>query len=397
MQIKPSRQLVTQPHRNAWLEINLAALEQNIRWWRKNTPSHQALMAVVKADAYGHGSLIVTPILKACGVTYLGVSNVDEALQLRQGGVEMPILVLGATPEWAWNLASLNDIELTVFSQRDVDCLAQVQHPTVVHLKVDTGMHRLGARPEMALSLLQQLRAMPHVRVEGLFTHLWKGEDQDATLEQWQMFDTQVLEHLETRPPLIHLANTPATLTLRNATDPLAQELQKTCNMLRLGIGLWGYETTEAELLPVMGLKARISHLQTLEAGEGVSYGHSFHTSEDACVIATIPLGYADGIPRCLSNQLQGRYMGHLVPQVGQITMDQMMFDFTHVVKAGGVTRAPKVGDVITLLEHGQAGQRERDSLLHGLSLNHWATLTGSIPYELMCGLRVRLPRSVVR
>ena len=397
MQIKPSRQLVTQPHRNAWLEINLAALEQNVRWWRKNTPAHQALMAVVKADAYGHGALIVTPILKACGVTHLGVSNVDEALQLRQGGVEIPILVLGATPEWAWNLASSHDVQLTVFSQRDIDCLAQVKHPTVVHLKVDTGMHRLGASPELALDLLQQLRAMPHVTVEGLFTHLAKGEDESATLEQWQTFETGVLQHLDESPPLVHFANTPATLALRASSNPLAKHLIDTCNLLRLGIGLWGYETTEPDLLPVMGLKARISHLQTLNAGEGVSYGHCFHTTQDGSVIATIPLGYADGIPRCLSNQLQGRYMGHLVPQVGNITMDQMMFDLTELVKSGGLKRPPKVGDVISLLEHGRAGQVERNAEAHGLSLNHWASLTGTIPYELMCGLRVRLPRSVVR
>ena len=397
MQIKPLRQLVTQPHRNAWLEINLAALEQNVRWWRKNTPAHQALMAVVKADAYGHGALIVTPILKACGVSYLGVSNVDEALQLRQGGVEIPILVLGATPEWAWDLASSHDVQLTVFSQRDIDCLAQVKHSTVVHLKVDTGMHRLGAPPELALDLLQQLQAMPHVIVKGLFTHLAKGEDEAVTLEQWQAFETGVLQHLDELPPLVHFANTPATLALRQSSNPLAKHLIDTCNLLRLGIGLWGYETTEPDLLPVMGLKARISHLQTLEAGEGVSYGHSFHTVQNDSVIATIPLGYADGIPRCLSNQLKGRYMGHLIPQVGNITMDQMMFDVTDVVKSGVLKRPPKVGDVMTLLEHGKAGQLERDAITEGLSLNHWAVMGETIAYELMCGLRVSLPRSVVR
>ena len=397
MQIKPSRQLVTQPHRNAWLEINLAALEQNVRWWRKNTPAHQALMAVVKADAYGHGALIVTPILKACGVTYLGVSNVDEALQLRQGGVEMPIVVLGATPEWAWDLATKHDVQLTVFSQRDIDSLAHVKRSTTVHLKVDTGMHRLGASPEEALKLFQQLQAMPHVRVEGLFTHLANGEDETATIQQWQAFEAGVLQKLDALPPIVHFANTPASLALRGSLSPLAEELEKTCHLIRLGIGFWGYDSNEADLLPVMGLKARISHVQTLKAGEGVSYGHSFHTTQDDSLIVTIPLGYADGIPRALSNRLKGRYFGHLVPQVGNITMDQMMFDLTDLVKSGVLKHPPKVGDVITLLEHGKAGQVDRDAQTEGLTLNHWANLLQTIPYELMCGLRVRLPRSVVR
>ncbi|XVJ52005.1 MAG: alanine racemase [Vampirovibrio sp.] len=393
MLIKPSRQLVTQPHRHAWLEINLAALEQNMAYWRESLPSHLKMMAVVKADAYGHGALLVVPILKAYGVSCLGVSNIDEALQLRAGGVEMPILVLGATPEWAWTLAEKSKIQLTIFSRRDVEALSVFKKPLTVHVKVDTGMHRLGASPEEAVALIQQVQALPHVTLAGIFTHLANGNLADKNAQQWQIFETNVLNALETLPPCIHIANSPALWMHPSPESPFMQR----CHLVRIGIGLWGYDTIEPKLLPVMGLKARITHLQSIPAGEGVSYGHTFVTAHTPSCLATVPLGYADGIPRGLSNRLWGRYAGHLIPQVGQITMDQMMFDFTPLLQAGVLTEAPQVGEIITLLEHGEAGLLERQKTDVGLSLKHWAEALDSIPYEMLCALRVRLPRSVVR
>ena len=393
MLIKPKRHLITQPHRNAWLEINLSALEQNARWWRKHTPAHAELMAVVKADAYGHGVLLVASLLKEAGFSWLGVSNVDEALQLRQGGVEMPILVLGATPEWAWQTAIEHDIRFTIFSLEHVKILKQLKQAVKVHVKVESGMHRLGASPQEALKIIEACDALPHVELEGIFTHFANGDDGAKTQAQWDIFHSQVLTQLKTPVAVIHASNTPSLL------NPAWQSelTQNACHLIRIGIGLYGYESTVPDLQPVMGLKSRISHLHKVPAGEGISYGHTFQAPHDA-LIATIPLGYADGIPRLLSNRLMGHFRGCLVPQVGNITMDQMMFDLSPYLQVHGVEASmPQVGEVITLLEHGEAGVLEREKASAGLSLNHWASVLGTIPYELMCGLRVRLPRSVVR
>jgi alanine racemase len=399
MLIKPHRQLITQPHRHAWLEINLSALEQNARWWRKHTSAHAELMAVVKADAYGHGVLLVASLLKEAGFSWLGVSNVDEALQLRQGGVEMPILVLGATPDWAWQTAREHDIRLTIFSLEHVKVLKSFKHAVTVHIKVESGMHRLGASPQEALAIMEACEALPHVKVEGLFTHFANGDDALKTQAQWDLFYSEVVRRFKTPPAVIHASNTPSLL------NPAwqSEDTKTACSLMRIGIGLYGYDTTCPELHPVMGLKSRISHLQNVPAGEGISYGHTFITTKDT-PIATIPLGYADGIPRLLSNRLMGRFRGVLVPQVGNITMDQMMFDLSPYFERVSTDPAetsheapPQVGEVITLLEHGQQGVAEREKMSGGLSLNHWAEAIGTIPYELMCGLRVRLPRSVVR
>lgn len=353
-------------------------------------------MAVVKADAYGHGATVVVPILKECGFTWLGVSNIDEALQLREAQVELPILVLGASPEWAWGLASRYNIQLTVFSERDIACLADLNSPISVHIKVDTGMHRIGVRPEKANTLIRACQAFNHVTLAGIFTHFANGEDADKTLNQWTLFNEQVLQKLERPIPLIHVTNTPALLTARQ--DARLQTLLDTCNLYRVGVGLYGYDvpSTASLLEPVMGLKARISHVQMLDSGEGISYGHRYQTLKAPSCIITLPIGYADGIPRGLSNKMIARCKGMILPQVGNITMDQLMLDATGMFD---VENPPKVGDIVTLLEHGEAGRLERDGSLagNGLSLQHWAHHMNSIAYEMMCGLRVRLPRSVVR
>jgi alanine racemase len=397
--IKASRNLVLQPHRNAWVEINLSALEHNARWWRRQIPAHIEAMAVVKADAYGHGAVRMAPILKECGFTWLGVSNIDEALQLREAGVEMPILVLGASPEWGWKLAHQHNISITIFSAQELQHLAQLNVPLNIHIKVDTGMHRIGCAPEDALHFIQACQQLPHVCVEGIFTHFACGESLLETAEQWQRFRSMVLNVLPERPKYIHASNTPSLLV----STPQLGGYSEACNLARVGIGLYGYETHYIEesqaLQPLMGLKARISRVQYITRGEGVSYGHAWRCdAEQACVV-TVPLGYADGVLRPLSQHIGGMWQNQRIQQVGNITMDQMMFHIPPSVLERSV-RLPEPGDIITLLLHGEAGQQERDSVpidAQGLSLRHWAAHTKSIPYEMMCALRVRLPRSVVR
>jgi alanine racemase len=377
-----TRQPTTQPRRDAWVEVNLAALETNALHVRRVVPNDKALMAIVKADAYGHGAVMVLPVLEACGFSRLGVSNVDEAVQLREAGVQLPILVLGGVPDWAIPTAVQYHLQLSIFTQRHLDNVAACYRLTgetlPVHIKVDTGMHRIGVPWQQAAAYYQQcLAAGPSVKVEGMFTHLACAETEAPTrvqLERWAQVMASLAQPL---PGLRHATNTEGTLRFL----PLADEQ---CNLVRVGLALFGYGGNDpAVLQPVMGLKARIVHVQTVPAGEGVSYGHRWQ-ADTPRILATIPVGYADGVPRALFNQMEALLQGRRVPQVGVITMDQMMFDITDVPGSGDIT----VGDTLTLLGE-QHGQR--------ITLTDWANRLGTIEYELMCALRVRLPRIYTR
>jgi alanine racemase len=381
--------LASQAHREAWLEVNLGALERNAQHLKRLLAPHQQAMAVVKADAYGHGAVAVAKVLQACGYTSLGVANVDEALQLRQGGITLPLLVLGATSSpWAFALAAQAGVQLTVFNATHLQALAQLPSlkapPLQVQVKVDTGMHRLGVAPQEALALVQACRALPGVEVTGLYTHLaCADEGPEATLRQWQRFEA-VLEAVAATPQglprWVHGANSWGALH----PQPTA------CNVVRFGIGLFGYELPsdvlpqQQPLEPLMGLKARVTHLHPVAAGEGISYGHSV-VAQAPMVVATVPVGYADGVPRGLSNRLWAQCHGVRVPQVGRITMDQLMLDVTAVPQL-------QVGEVMTLL-----GEEAKYPQCPPLTLSPWAQALETIPYELLCGLRVRLPKVYTR
>lgn len=380
------RTLSLTPHRDVWLEINLGALEHNTLQLRRHIAEEITLMAVIKSDAYGHGATMVAPILEACGFSQFGVASIDEALQLREAGVEAPILVLGASPDWAMPLAAQHRIQLTVFNQRHIDALLKLEHRPCIHLKVDTGMHRVGVAPAECVGLYQQL-VTHQLPCQGIFSHLAKGGDKggdaETTLRQYQTF-VQVLEQLQEQkhplPRYCHLSNSAGQETLMQTASLL--------NLARIGLHLYGYGTASVSqtlgLQPVMGLKGRVVHLQWVEAGEGVSYGHTWVAPERR-LIATIPVGYADGVPRGLSNRLQARYHGQVVSQVGTITMDQLMLDVTTVAN-------PQLGDAVTLLETGIEATQAT-----ALTLTPWANALSTIEYELLCGLRVRLPRVYVR
>ncbi|MDX2083808.1 MAG: alanine racemase [Candidatus Melainabacteria bacterium] len=393
--MKSSRQLPTQPHRDAWVEINLGALERNARRLRAALPSQTNLMAVVKADAYGHGAVMVLPVLQAAGFSMAGVASVDEAVQLREAGVELPILVLGGVPDWSMEAAVEYDLRLTVFTPEHLEGLMRLyrrtQRPVRVHVKVDTGMNRVGVSPTDALKLIEQCQQTPAVVLEGIFSHLASPNDAPVLQQQWTRWQS-VLRQVSALPPCIHLANSSGAFALKDLTTAALAEASNPppipSTMVRIGLSLFGYnETQPAPILleAVMGLKARIVHVHEVPAGEGVSYGHRYHTQRPSR-IATLPLGYADGIPRCLSNRIDGLLRGVAVPQVGTITMDQLMLDVTDVPEV-------RPGEAVTLLgsETTASGQRlER-------SLSGWATLANTIEYELMCGLRVRLPRTYTR
>ncbi len=378
--MKFTRHLPTQPRRDAWLEINLGALEKNTRRLRQAIPPNKELMAIVKADAYGHGTVMVIPTLEASGVTMVGVAAMDEALQIRQAGLEVPVLVIGVIPDWAVQVAAEEDIQLTVFDTHHLHSLEKayrLTHKSVkVHIKVDTGMHRIGIAWDKAVEFIQYCQKLPYIQLEGIFSHLASTGDPAMTrlqMERWQ----QVLDQVNPLPRYVHLVNSDGALLYE----------EPRCNLVRMGIAFFGYGNggqgypeKNLKLQPVMSVKARIIHVQEVPEGTGISYDHTFVTQRPSR-IATLPLGYADGIQRRLSNQIVGILRGKPVPQVGNITMDQMMVDITDVPEA-------QVGEIVTLI--GQDGEQ-------AISMTDWARKAGTIEYELMCGLRVRLPKTYTR
>ncbi|WP_303674041.1 alanine racemase [Vampirovibrio chlorellavorus] len=385
--MKSLRTLPVQTRRDAWVEINLGAIEANARAIRKVVPPSVALMAVVKADAYGHGSAMVLNTLGASGVSMAGVASMDEAIHIRESGIKLPILVIGVVPDWSVQYASDYDIQLTIFAPHHVESLRkayqQDKKPFKVHIKVDTGMHRIGIGWEKALNFIRECQTLPFLQVEGVFTHLADSHDEALTQPQLARWHT-LCQQLDPLPRFVHIANS------GHALNPAAWEAQTPNTLARLGIAFFGYgnhpQQEGIKLQPAMSLKARIIHVQTVGPNTGVSYSHTYHTpAAGETRIATVPLGYADGVPRILSGRIHGLIGGKQVPQVGRITMDQMMFDVSAIPDA-------QVGDIITLIGRSDARQPQT-----AIWLDDWASKASTIEYELMCALRVRLPKTYTR
>ncbi|MGE0201629.1 MAG: alanine racemase [Candidatus Melainabacteria bacterium] len=372
------RETPTQTRRDTWVEIDLGALERNAKALRQAVPASQQMMAIVKADAYGHGAVMILQTLEASGIDMLGVASLDEALQIRKAGIRLPTLVIGVVPDWALATAAQQEIQLTVFDAHHLQSLTQAHQQTgrtfKVHVKVDTGMHRIGVAWEEAADFINMLSGQPGIQLEGVFSHFADTADARFTqtqLERWR----QVVGRLNQKPRYLHIANSEGMLLHGHSLDP------KYSNLVRTGIALFGYGPAGSPPLePVMGVKGRIIRIHDVGADESVSYGRRFTTNAPTR-IATVPLGYADGVPRILSGKIDGLLLDQRVPQAGVITMDQMMFDVTSVADA-------QVGDIITLV--GADGP-------HRITLSDWAAIAQTIEYELMCGLRVRLPKVYVR
>lgn len=362
-------------HKDAWVEINLEYLAENIREIKKGIPADKKMMAIVKADAYGHGAQMLVPTMLASGVDALGVSSIDEGLELRDVNIKCPILVVGAVPIWAFESAAQNDIAVSIFNDSHLKACKDVYKRTglrtKVHVKLDTGMNRIGVRAENAIEFIQKVQKADFLQFEGIFTHLASAEEDDLTAEQFKRWEN-VVNNIDTEGLLLHIQNTAGTFAYNIKS-----------NMVRVGISLYGlYPDLPAKynykpkLKPIMSLKGRITNIHDLPVGESVSYGHTF-TAYEPAKIATIPIGYADGVSRLLSNKINAKLNGEIIRQVGNITMDQMMFDITGV--------EAQVGDVVTLLDEKE------------LSLDSWAKILDTINYELTCRLRVRLPRIYTR
>ena len=373
--MKIVRQSNVNIHKDAWVEINLDSLAQNIQEIKKGIPKDKKFLAIVKADAYGHGASMLAQTMLASGVDAFGVSSVDEGLDLRKVKIKAPILVVGAIPLWAIESATQNDIAFSIFNDEHLEACKDVYERTgikpKVHVKLDTGMNRIGVRSENGVSYIEKVRQADFVDFEGVFTHLASAEEPEETKKQIDRWNS-VIENIDTKGLLLHIQNTAATF---------AYDIKS--NMVRVGISLYGLYPDlpqkvnyKPKLKQVMGLKGRITNIHEVMPGEGVSYSHKF-IAEKKSRVATIPIGYADGVSRNLSNKIYGLINGHKVRQIGNITMDQMMFDLDGV--------EAHVGDVVTLLDD------------KTLSLDSWAEILHTINYELTCRLKVRLPRIYVR
>ena len=378
--MKNVRQSNVNTHKDAWVEINLESLAENIIAIRKIIPKEKKFLGIVKADAYGHGSQMIAQTMLASGVDMFGVSSVDEGLDLRNVKIKAPILVVGAIPVWAVETAAKNDIAFSIFNDEHLAACKDVYERTgikpKVHVKLDTGMNRIGVCAEDGVEYIKKVRQSDFLKFEGIFTHLAAAEEPEETQKQIDRWNS-VIENVDTRGLLIHIQNTAATF---------AYDIKS--NMVRVGISLYGLypdlpekvnekvKVNIPKLMPVMSLKGRITNIHEIQAGEGVSYGHTFIAYEPTKV-ATIPVGYADGVSRGLSNKICGKVNGKKIKQIGNITMDQMMVDLGDV--------EAQVGDVVTLLD-------DKD-----LSLDNWAEILHTINYELTCRLKVRLPRVYVR
>lgn len=374
--MKNIRQTNINIHRDSWVEINLENVAFNMSQIRRNTPENIKLLAVVKADAYGHGSVMLAPILLASGADMLGVASIDEGVDLRQAKINCDILVLGAVPVWAVETAVKFNLIISIFSKEHLKACKQIFERTGkkarVHVKLDTGMNRIGISTDDAIEFINEVKKADYLSFEGIFTHLANAEIREKTevqIDRWNY----VISNIDTRGLILHILNTAGTMCYSVPNS----------NMYRAGIALYGLypdlpddkPSNIPKLKPVMSLKARIVNIHNAKDGEGVSYGHTF-IAKGTKKIATIPLGYADGVPRGLSNKISANLNGKEIKQIGNITMDQMMFDITDV--------DAKLGDVITLLDENH-------------SIDEWAKILNTINYELTCRLKVRLPRVYTR
>ncbi|HAE06315.1 MAG TPA: alanine racemase [Richelia sp.] len=370
----------------AWIEVNGSALSNNVKQLHKLLSPQTKLMAVVKADAYGHGANFVASVALEAGASWLGVATVPEGIQLRESGiVDSPILILGATHtseqiraiiEWNLQPTICTSQQALIFSTT-LEILG-ISLPIPVHIKLDTGMSRLGAKWEEAAEFVQLVKSLPKLKVASIYSHLATSDSQDTIImkQQQARFEAAItqLRIFGITSPCSHLANSAAMMG----------DSSLHYDMVRVGLAIYGlypapHLRNTVSLLPVMQLKARVTQVKTITASTGVSYNHTFIASH-TMRIAVIGIGYADGIPRSLSNKIQVLIRGQKISQIGSITMDQMMLDVSSIPDI-------QVGEIVTLL--GKDGQVE-------ISAYEWADELNTISWEILCGFKHRLPRVVI-
>lgn len=369
-------------HRWAWAEIDLSAIKQNVGTLKALTKPGTLFMAVVKADGYGHGALHVARAALSAGADRLGVATVDEAIELREAGITSPILILSEPPETAVREILDHGLVPTVTTREFAVALGKqallrdVEAP--YHLKIDTGMRRIGVNADDAPEFARSLIDFPGLALEGTFTHFATADvagdwDVQRQLERF----VRALEAMRTEgvnPGVVHAANSPATILYPEAHF----------DMVRCGIAIYGLHPGKStysvvDLKPAMSVKARASLVKRIGMGDGVSYGLTWQAAAPT-EIATLPLGYADGVHRVASNQMEVLLGGKRCRQVGRVCMDQLM------VEVGRGQRAVR-GDEAVLV-----GSQGPETIL----MDEFAEVCGTINYETACAFGMRLERVYV-
>lgn len=376
------RVVVMRPERPTWLEIDLGAIARNTQQVKQIVGPQTKVLVSLKADAYGHGALRVARVALRNGAEWLGVATVSEGRPLREADVQAPILVFGYTPPWQAREAVRLDLRATVYDLDSAHALAQAAREqgrvARVHVKVDTGMARLGLRTEdipAIVAFVRDLHAIPGLEVEGIFTHFATADSRDPGYahRQFERFQATLdaLEADAPLPPIIHAANSAALLMLPEARY----------SMVRAGVAVYGLPPSDevglpSEFAPALAFRTLVAQVKWIPAGEGVSYGATFVTTQPTR-IATLPVGYADGFRRAPRNWGEVLIRGRRAPLLGRVAMDQCMVDVTHIP---GVEQ----GDEVTLI--GRQGDDE-------LTAQSVAERLGTSAYEVVASLLARVPR----
>jgi alanine racemase len=381
-QILKERQIGACAERPTWIEVDLSAIANNVCLIKSLVGTRVSVLACLKANAYGHGAVKVAHTMLRHGVDRLGVAMVSEAKELRDAGVNVPVHVLGDTPSWQMPEAVRLDLTVTLCaleSARALSLIARTLGKTVkVHVKVDTGMGRLGIRAEHigeVVALAREIAQLPSLDFEGLFTHFAMADTADKTHAYMQLAHfkrvLQALEAENLRPTLVHAANSAALLSMPETHFDL----------VRPGIALYGlYPSSEIRLpegfRPALSFKTRVAYIKMVPAGESISYGCTFTTRRPTRV-ATLPVGYADGFRRGPYNWGTVLVHGQEAPILGHVCMDQCMIDVTHLPQTG-------VGDEVVLI--GRQGSTT-------LTAEEVGRRLGTVSYEVIAELLARVPR----
>jgi alanine racemase len=369
------------PQRPAWIEIDLGKLRRNLRLVRGDLPKHVRLMAVVKDEAYGHGALDVARVALQEGAWGFGLSTLEEAMRLRDGGITAPLLLLGERQEAELEWCVAHHLTVCVNEPHNVRALAKIAadfgRRVPVHLKINTGMNRYGARGDEARPLIEQIISEKSLSLEGVMTHFAQSDEPDKTFANLQFARFgEVLQTLESHRisvPLRHCCNSGGFLDLPHAH----------LDMVRVGLLLHGIFPSPAcrkiaGLKPVMSVKARIAAIQKLKPGDVVGYGMRY-TAASERRIAILPVGYGDGFPR-VRNDGGALIHGQLAPLVGGVAMDALTVDITHIPQA-------RMWDEAVIM--GRQGGRE-------ISAHEIARLKNSVTYDVLTNWRLRLRRKNV-
>lgn len=379
--------------KRAWAEIDLDAIENNIKEIRRHVGDKPKIMGVVKADGYGHGYLEVAKTFLENGADSLGVAFLDEAIQLRLCGIDTPILILGNTPsKYAEELIE-NDIMPNCYTKELAVAMsnagAKLNKAGKIHIKIDTGMGRVGFRytedekiNKQTVDEIIEISKLPYLEIDGLFTHFAIADDDDDeyTMLQYNRFNTLCsrIREAGVKVPLCHCCNSAALMRFPEFH----------MDMVRPGIILYGLMPSDfvskdiLNLKPAMSLKAQITNIKTVEKGTSVSYGRKFKTKNNETKIATVPIGYADGYSRILSDKTEMIVKGKKCRQVGNICMDQCMIDVTDVNNIN-------IGDEVILFGKSSEGAE--------IPIENIASIMGTINYEILCVIGKRIPRVYMR